>query len=884
MKALLIAEKPSLRRTIEAVYNKYRKEIDCEITFMDQRGHLLTLVLPDEMDASLKRWQWQTLPIEPETLGGWQYKVIPEKKTGNFLTAGERYDAIRKKLEGGGYDFIINAGDPDQEGELLIRIVLARLHDELGINLPIKRFWSNDTTEPKVLEALKSLRDDDSDPMLVNLLKAAYGRQHSDYRVGMNLSRAASLKMNTRVACGRVKTPIMAIVCRRENEIKNFVPSTVYGVKVHYAEGFDGQLIEPGILNEVTGSNETVGKEASAGSKTLSAKDKTGSKASDKSKADPDAANDDAEDKEEGSGLVWFDTKEEAEELIRTLSGPAKVIKFQSRKVQTQPPKLYKLATLQIAAGKLGYSSSKTLEIVQTLYERGYVSYPRTDCEFISSNEKLYDLLRSAMSVPELEEYIKTISNGAIKKVRSSKRWVNDKKLQEAGHSALIPTTYKPDFDKLSHEQQDIYRLICRQFVSIFLPPLVQKKVEMLADISGQIFRTTGKTLVDEGYTKIFGTKLTEASIPQHRAGDSIDTESFELAEKTSSCPKRFTDADLIAVCEAPHRFLTDMSHKALGRALKIGTSATRASIIEELIRRDKYLQRQKEKKTEYIVPTEAGMAIYERLKDRKICQVDMTAEWEEKLETIRSGRLDLPEFEESMRRDVRAMIEDIRSMGTAADSRGVAHSNTTPAAGNNIINGGRQQREGNAARQTIHSRTVHNESAAAEIGAKAADSRDRRAVTADGPAYPVVGRCPECGAFILSGPKGFFCSGFRQGCGVGCYKTVSLGDMPYTVSDDEFAMLLKGGTETVTAKPCNQGSDMKADISDNKGSDTKAGVSDNPGKDTKADTSYDHGKDMKTDVSDGHIYILKYNLKARKIEAADAADGGNDDAEAGND
>lgn len=780
MKALLIAEKPSLRRTIEAVYNKYKKEMPYEIDFMDQRGHLLTLVLPDEMDSKLKKWQWDTLPIEPESLGGWKYKVIQERKTGNFLTSEERYEAIKKRLSNNKYDFIINAGDPDQEGELLIRIVLARLSGELDMKLPIKRFWSNDITEPKVLEALKELKDDDKDSMLVNLLKAAYARQHSDYRVGMNISRAASLKMNSRVACGRVKTPIMAIVCRRELEILNFVPSTVYGVKVQYSEGFEGQLTEPGILND----NASSRKKAKGDKQSDKAENASAAKANDGSDSVGSASSKDAssEDKEEGAGLIWFDKKEEAEELIKTLRGPAKVLKYQSRKTETQPPKLFKLATLQIAAGKLGYNSAKTLEIVQSLYEKGYVSYPRTDCEFISSNEKLYELLKSSMSVPELAEYIKTITNGAIKKVRSSTRWVNDKKLKEAGHSALIPTTYKPDFDKLSHEQQDIYRLICRQFTAIFLPPLVQRKVELITDINGQIFRSTGKTLVDEGYSRIFGSKTNDADIPQHRAGDVLETDSFELAEKTSSCPKRFTDADLIAVCEAPHRFLTDMSHKSLGRALKIGTSATRASIIEELIKRDKYLQRHKEKKTEYIIPTDEGMHIYERLKDRKICQVDMTAEWEEKLETIRSGELDLPQFEESMRKDVRTMIEDIRSLNVNA---------ATGGASGNSYNGGN-------ASVTRRSAAVHAAKGSRQSGGSMRTSSGRPSAATN--SYPIVGKCPECGGNILSGPKGFFCSGFRQGCGVGCYKEVrpDNGDLSYMVSDAEFAKLLKGEELTI--------------------------------------------------------------------------------------
>ena len=208
MKALLIAEKPSLKKTIEEVYNKHKSEIPYDIKFMEQRGHLLTLKTPDEIDEDLKKWEWESLPIYPDELGGWKYKVIQEKKVGSFLTSKERFEAIKKELSSGSYDFVINAGDPDQEGELLIRIVLSALKNKL----PIKRYWSNDTTEAKVLHALKNLMDDDKDPMLVNLLDAAYVRQHSDWLFGMNISRGASLQMNARAACGRVKTPIQAIV------------------------------------------------------------------------------------------------------------------------------------------------------------------------------------------------------------------------------------------------------------------------------------------------------------------------------------------------------------------------------------------------------------------------------------------------------------------------------------------------------------------------------------------------------------------------------------------------------------------------------------------------------------------------------------------------
>lgn len=644
MKALLIAEKPSLRRTIEEVYNKHKGEIPYDIKFLDQRGHLLTLKSPDELDEDLKEWSWDTLPIHPEEHGGWSYKIIPDKKVGSFLTSKERYMAIKDELNGGSYDFVINAGDPDQEGELLIRIVLSALKNKL----PIKRYWSNDTTEAKVLDALQNLRDDDKDPMLVNLLSAAYGRQHSDYRFGMNLSRAATLKMGARVACGRVKTPIMSIVCRRENEIKNFVPSTCYGIKANYSGKFSGQLFDSSVKED-----------------------------------------EDEENKEKNSssvGLIWFDTEEEANDCKKTLASPARVIKFESKKVESYAPKLFKLATAQIAAGKLGYNSAQTLSIIQSLYEKGYLSYPRTDCEYISSGENLGALLRSAAVIPELLPFIKKIDNTSIGKVKATKKWVNDKKLTESGHSALTPTTQKPDLSKLSEDEIKIYTLICRQFVAIFLPPLVQNKTLLISEISGNTFKSTGKTLVNPGYTEIFGTKFADMEIPVHKDGDLIDVDNFELVSKTTTCPKRFTDADLIAVCETPHKFLEDMKYKALGKNLTIGTPATRSSIIEELISRDKYLQRHKEKKTEYIIPTDTGMTIYENLKDCAICKVDLTGEWEEKLEMVRRGEISLSNLEIGMREHVEKLILDIKS--ATMSNLGRTAVCKCPSCGGDIISG----------------------------------------------------------------------------------------------------------------------------------------------------------------------------------------------------
>lgn len=671
-KALLIAEKPSLRRTIEGVYDKHKSEIPYEITFMEQRGHLLTLKMPGELDDSLKPWEWDTLPIQPEDYGGWRYNIINEKKVGKFLTAKERFHNIEKELKSGDYDFVIHAGDPDQEGELLVRIVLQALKNKL----PVKRYWSNDTTEGKVLEALKNLRDDDNEDALKNLFSASLARQHSDWRVGMNISRATSLKLGSTIATGRVKTPIMSRVCQRAEEIANFKPVTVYGVKAEYTDGFSGQMFD----TSVTESEDEDKKEE--------------------------------KDEKNDSSIIWFDRKEDAESVISGLSSPATVISYNSEKTMTYAPKLYKLATAQITGSKLGYNAGETLDIIQSLYEKGFVTYPRTDCEYLSSREDFSAMLKSASSVPALAGYIASIDSSMIEKVRNTKKWVNDAKLKESGHSALAPTAKKPVFETLTTEEQKVYDMICRRFVAIFMPPLVQFKKVLVTECGGKNFKSTGKTVVDKGYTVILGTKTDDVELPEYKVGDKLDVDRFSIAEKTSVCPKPYTDATLIAMCEAPHKYLEDKSLKALGKDLKIGTPATRASIIEELISDDKYLERRKEGKTVYIYPTEKGMQIYNSLKGMEICKIDMTGKWELKLEDIRAGRLDLKTFESQMMKDIGDMVKEIKD----ADMKPIA--------------GGK--------------------------GPKA-----------------VVGTCPKCGKDLLSGEKSIYCSGYKDGCKIGAFRKI---------------------------------------------------------------------------------------------------------------
>lgn len=659
----LIAEKPDLMRKIQACYDRHREKIPYTLTFAAQSGHLVTLKHPDELDESLKDWTWESLPINPEDYGGWAYKVIEEEKTGPYMTPRERYDLIKKEVLSGRYDAVINAGDPDQEGGLLVRLVLAHC----GNRLPVYRFWTNDLTENHILDALLNLRDDENDPQLVHLLDAAYGRQRADYLFGMNLSRAATLKMGARVACGRVKTPILSIVCKREDEIAHFVPQTVYGVKARYEEGFDGVLLGKG--EELDESVEE-------------------------------------DEEEEKVPVRWFRTKEEAEEVASSLKRTLEITSYDTKRQTSYAPKLFKLATAQVEAGKMGYSAADTLRIIQGLYEKKLLSYPRTGCEYLGGDEDFTEMLSAAGCVPELRKYVDAVTDKDITRVKKTKTWVNAEELQKEGHSALAPTTTHPDWPDLDKEEQDIYRMVCAQFVAPFMPPLVQDRTNLTAQVDGHEFRSTGKTMVSPGWTLVFGRTHTDTLIPAHKKGDTLLAAEYQTTEKTTKCPHRYTTADLIAVCENPIKHLDNKAYKKLGKKLKIGTPATRAGIIEELIRRDHYLEVKKEGRREVVTPTKTGQEIIRNIHDCKICKVDITGEWELKLEKVRGGDMTLEEIDSYMLDSVTAQIEEFRS------------------------------------------KPMHRIDSAGN--------------------YQRLGECPLCGKMLMRGPKMYYCTGYKEGCGVG--------------------------------------------------------------------------------------------------------------------
>lgn len=588
-------------RTIKETYETV-SGLDYKITkFTAQAGHLVRLLLPSELDEEQKKWSWDNLPFYPEEHGGWKYRII-EGKT-------QLFNDIKKEISSGNYDFIIHAGDPDQEGQLLVQLVL----DQCKNKLPVKRFWSNDLTPKAIEKALRNLKDNDNDPFLINLYKAGQMRQKTDYLYGMNFSQAISLKTNQTMSIGRVKAPTTKIIVDRENEIANFKPVTTYEVSASFIEGYEGVLFDD-------------------------------------------------------EGNIAFEDKNGAMAQIRNLGRIGEVVSVESKEEKTNPPAYFKLSTLQIAAGKaFGYNADKVLTLVQSLYEKKVMSYPRTSCEFLSSATDFRALLNSASVIPELVPYINKITDADIKNIQGNKRYCNDKKLQEAGHSALTLTEIAPK--GLSTDEMNIYTMVAKQLVASFLTPLVENKTVVVTQIDDKQFKSNGKMLISKGYTELLTKKSEDKELPSLKKGQKVRVDEFVINDKTTTCPSHYTDADVISIMENPAKFLKDKSLKdQLSGKLKIGTEATRASEIADICGRTGYAEKRKGKgKGELIYALPKSIGLIEQIKDYDVAAVDMTAKMEYKLELVRTGEINADELYKEAKEYVRDQVKSIKSSNMSA-------------------------------------------------------------------------------------------------------------------------------------------------------------------------------------------------------------------------
>jgi len=604
MKALLIAEKPSLMKEINDVYRNINHPD--QIKFMSFAGHVVGLKNPrdygvvDGVDWSNKRWNPDMIPMIPDEF---LYQVAPDKKS--------MFKSLMQEANSGQYDYIINACDPDREGNHIFEL----FYRQSKCTLPVKRFWTNDLSFAKIEEALMNLRDDNDGlkPNLKCLTDAAILRAWSDWLFGMNFTIGVSLNMGTTVKIGRVKTATHMMLAKREEEIKNFKPKTTYELDTLYKEGFSGTLFDQ-------------------------------------------------------DGNVRFEKEKDADKILKDLGKTAVVQSVETKKETTNAPQLYKLSDLQTDGSKyFGYNADKVLATAQSLYEKKVLSYPRTDCRYLGTEQtkEFKTLLASIATLPELEPYVKDLTKTEYDKVAKNKKYVNDAELAKSGHYALSPTSVKPNWNSLTTEEKNILTLVYKRFLAIFLPPMVSNKTTVITNNNDYTFKTTGKQLLDKGYTIIYGTSTTDNLLPKLKKGQVVNVDKFELKAKTTTCPPRYTQGTLIAAMENPAKFLEDESLKDIIKEKQgIGTPATRSDIIKSLIN-DNYVEEKKGKgKASLLYVTNVGMLIYENLKGEEFASVDMTGIWEEKLSKVAEGQLAFNKYNEELRkyvRDTTAHIKDLK-------------------------------------------------------------------------------------------------------------------------------------------------------------------------------------------------------------------------------
>ena len=593
MSRLFIAEKPSMGRAIaqglEALGNKSRSADGCihvgsdTVTWLF--GHILEQYSPDEYDEKYKRWHIEDLPIVPSV---WKLKVKPDAKKQYKIVS-----ALAKEA-----DEIIHAGDPDREGQLLVDELLA--HIGVLKTKPVKRILLNALDVKSVQEALKHIRPNDE---FVGLRNSALARSRADWLIGMNLSRiytilARSAGYDSVVNVGRVKTPTMGLVVRREIEIRTFKPVTFFTPQVEFRHA-NGSFRAKWKAQEQDGVDE------------------------------------------EGRILK----KDLAEEILTASSVPPAKIESVEQKKGTSPQRLpYSLSALQIDAGKIfGYSPQEVLDTQQALYEKKLTSYPRSDCDYLPENQfgdAAAILKNLAAADSSLERFIEK-ADLSIK----SRAW-NDKKV--SAHHAIVPTTVETKLSDLSEKEKNLYMLIAKSYIAQFYPAqeFLSTKVELSA--GGEMFTASGKVILQQGWKSLYQNDVKkdeeereeQQSLPDMQQGDSVEFAGGKIVEGVTKPPARFTPATLLKAMKEIHKYVHDKELAAsLAQRSGIGTEATRAGMIDELEKRG-FIK----KAGKNFVPTEIASSMC-RILPESLIYPDLTARWEDALDKIGKKEMSLADF-----------------------------------------------------------------------------------------------------------------------------------------------------------------------------------------------------------------------------------------------
>ena len=603
MKSLVIAEKPSVARDIARVLGANQKNggilegKNYVVTWA--LGHLVTLADPEEYDRKYEKWEMATLPMLPKEM-----KLVVIRQT------GRQFSVVKTQLFRKDIGEIIIATDAGREGELVARWIL----EKAGCHKPIKRLWISSVTDKAIKEGFANLKDGhDYD----NLYRAAVARAEADWLVGMNGTRALTCKYNAQLSCGRVQTPTLAMIAKREEEIRKFVPKEYYGISL------ETQDVKWTWRDEKTKSFRTF-------------------------------------------------SRERAEQIKGRLENAAlEITSVEKKAKKTMAPGLYDLTTLQREANlKYGFSAKETLNIMQRLYENHKVlTYPRTDSRYIGKD-----------IVPTIKERLKACGIGPYRKlagalmnkpVQVNGSFVDDKRVSD--HHAIIPTEQFVQLDHMTNEERKIYDMVVRRFLAVLYPASQYEQVTMEAKVAGETFAASGKVIKSLGWKEVYEggadddledeaddeKKLKDQRLPEMKTGTRLKILKTSLNTGKTKPPARFTEATLLAAMENPVKFMETRDKEAvktLGETGGLGTVATRADIIEKL-----FHSFMMEKKGNEIHITSKAKQLLE-LVPEDLKKPELTADWEMKLSQIAKGKIRQGDFLHQIRDYTCEIVDEIKT------------------------------------------------------------------------------------------------------------------------------------------------------------------------------------------------------------------------------
>ena len=581
-KTLVLAEKPSVARDIARVLGCKQKGDGCIIgpnyIITWALGHLVTLADPDAYDDKYKAWRLEDLPMLPDKM-----KLVTIKQT------AKQYRAVSALMKREDVDKLVIATDAGREGELVARWIMMKAH----CKKPAYRLWISSQTDKAIKEGFQNLKPAKE---YDNLYHSAQARAEADWLVGLNTTRALTCKYNAQLSAGRVQTPTLALIVKREEEILAFQPKDYYSLQAVF-KGFNATFRDK----------------------------KNNTRFSDKAFVEKIA-----ESTKNKKGIV------------------AKVEKTAKK---TPPPAAYDLTELQRDANKkYGYSAKQTLSLMQSLYEYHKVlTYPRTDSRYITDDivATIPERLR-AMAVGPYQSSAMKLARSPIQ----TKYIVNNAKVTD--HHAIIPTEQSPNLAKLSFEERNIYDLVVKRFMAVLSAPMEYDEVKLQIDVGDNSFYAKGKTIKSAGWKEFYGmtddeededTENRSQDLPEIRQGVQLDVLNTKIISGKTRPPARYTEATLLSAMENPVGQIEDKDlKKIIATTSGLGTPATRADIIEKLFDNFSIERVGKE-----IHPTAKGKQLI-KIVPADLKSAELTAKWEQELQNISKGKANMKNFIGEMR------------------------------------------------------------------------------------------------------------------------------------------------------------------------------------------------------------------------------------------